>query len=114
MGAVFDRLLIGLPETKNYLRVEHTEDDALISDLIDVAKEQIDAFLQNDFIDTEGNAIGIPLSIKIAAFKMVASWYEARRDDVTNENAGGHSVAVGEIPYDSKKMLFKFKKLVGT
>ena len=33
--------LISLPETKNYLRVDHTEDDKLILSLIDTAKRLV-------------------------------------------------------------------------
>ena len=33
--------LISLPETKNYLRVDHTEDDKLILSLIDTAQRRV-------------------------------------------------------------------------
>jgi hypothetical protein len=109
---------ITLAEVKNYLRVDHTLDDAYIADLIEISKEQADSFLQNDFL--EQNEAGewvdspIPFSCKLACFKMIASWYETRSDDQTGINAGGVTVTLGEMPWTAMRLLLPYKRLVGT
>jgi uncharacterized phage protein (predicted DNA packaging) len=106
-----------LDEVKAYLRVSHTADDGFISDLMEIAKEQADAFMQNDF--TAENDTGewvdtpVPFSVKLACFKMVASWYETKSDDITSINAGGVTVQLGDMPWSSKRLLYPYKRLVG-
>lgn len=107
-----------LAEAKNYLRVEQDLDDPFISDLVTVAMEQADNFLQNDF--KEQNEAGewvdlpVPFSVKLACLKMIASWYETRSDDVTQINAGGVTTQLGEMPWSAQRLLHPYKKLVGT
>lgn len=118
IDAVQTRLEIDVTELKNYLRIEHIEDDNLLTDFIDMAKEQIDAYLQNEFTEIDENGVevarAIPFSINLAVFKMVAAWYEHRTDGISSENVSGHNVQLGEMPWNAIKILAPFKKLVGT
>ena len=106
-----------LAEVKNYLRVTTNADDDYITDLMQIAKEQADSYLQNDF--TEQNEAGewvdtpIPFSCKLACLKMVASWYETRSDDITSINAGGVTVQLGEMPWSAQRLLNPYRRLVG-
>lgn len=108
---------LSLEEVKNYLRVEHTLDDAFITDLMEIAKEQADHYLQNDFkeLSETGEWVDapVPFSVKLACFKTIASWYETRSDDITSINAGGVTVALGEMPWDSIRLLQPYRRLVG-
>jgi uncharacterized phage protein (predicted DNA packaging) len=103
-------------ETKQYLKVEHTKEDDFIKDLIEIAKEQADSFLQNEFKelkDGEWVDLPIPFSIKLACLKMIAAWFETRGDEITSINAGGVTIELGDMPWDSVRLLYPYKKLVG-
>lgn len=113
-----EQLVISLAEMKNYLRVDHNADDDLILLLIETAKEQAQAYLNTDFsyVDTEGvvRYLAIPSAIKLACMRMVNSWYDYRDDVTETSNLGGRSRNVGEVPWDAERMLWPYKKLVGT
>jgi hypothetical protein len=106
-----------LIDAKNYLKVEHDLDDAFITDLIEIAKEQADHYLQNEFEDLNdaGELVDqpIPFSCKLACLKMIASWYETRSDDITGINAGGVTISLGEIPWNAIRLLQPYRRLVG-
>jgi uncharacterized phage protein (predicted DNA packaging) len=103
-------------EAKRYIKVEHDQEDGFIKELITIAQEQADNFLQNEFReqkDGEWVDLPIPFSIKLACLKMIAAWYETRGDDVSRINAGGVTIELGDIPWDSARLLYPYKKLVG-
>jgi uncharacterized phage protein (predicted DNA packaging) len=110
-------LVITLQEMKKYLRVDHNADDELITFLIEAAKEQAEAYLNHDFteINEEGvvTYLTIPSSVKLAIMRMVNSWYDYRDDVTESSNLGGRSRNIGEVPWDSEKMLWPHRKLVG-
>lgn len=58
MGAVVSRLTLDLEDVKAYLRVDIEEDDTFIESLIDAAKEDADAYLNNDFDAVRGESVG--------------------------------------------------------
>ena len=107
-----------LAEAKKYLQLEQDQDDPFILDLITIAKEQADNFLQNDF--KKQNEAGewvdlpVPFSVKLACLKMIMSWYETRGDDITQINAGGVTTQLGDMPWNAERLLYPYKKLVGT
>lgn len=111
-------LQISLEEVKAYLRIDHTADDALLTLLIDSAKEHAEAFLNHDFTetDTEGvvTYLTIPSSVKLACLKMINSWYDYRDDQTSTSRLGDRTRTVGDVPWDVERMLFPHKKLVGT
>jgi uncharacterized phage protein (predicted DNA packaging) len=104
-------------EIKAYLRIDQDLDDTFLADLIKVAQEQADNFLQNEFQEQNESGewvdIPVPFSIKLACLKMIASWYETKSDDTSGVNAGGVTLQLGEIPWDAKRLMRPYRKLVG-
>ncbi len=110
--------MISLQEVKAYLRIDHNADDALLTLLIETAKEQAQAYLNHDFteLDSEGvvTYLAIPSAVKLACLRMVNSWYDYRDDSTETSSLGNRSRNVGEVPWDAERMLWPYKKLVGT
>lgn len=112
-----ERLKIDLPRLKSYLRVDYDEDDALLLDLAKAAKDQVDLFLNNDFMGH--NELGelvelpIPFSISLAIYQMVGAWYETRQLGVTSKNIGGITYQLGQTPIETINMLAPYRVLVG-
>jgi len=98
--AVYDRLTINLTEMKNYLRVSHEEDDELIIDLINAAKEDADNYLNNPFEDADGEELDIPSTIKRWVMGRVARQYERRIEGLSSEGISGlNTIAWGKEEY---------------
>jgi uncharacterized phage protein (predicted DNA packaging) len=98
--AVYDRLIITLAEMKNYLRVSHDEDDDLIMDLVDAAKEDADNYLNNPFEDSDGEELPIPLAVKRWVMARVARQYERRVEGLSSEGISGlNSISWGKEEY---------------
>lgn len=64
-------MIITLEETKGYLRVDGTEDDALITSLIDAAETYLYNATGNTFDGTNSLA-------KLFCWVLVTDWYENR------------------------------------
>lgn len=64
-------MIITLEETKQYLRVDGTEDDALITSLIDAAETYLSNATGNTFDATNSLA-------KLFCWVLVTDWYENR------------------------------------
>lgn len=116
---IADRLKIDISKLKDYLKIEYSEDDSLLLDLVKVAKEQIDLFLNNDFVtvdEVSGNSVDLPIpfSLNLAVYQMVASWYETRSVGVTSKNVGGITYNLGTMPIETQWLLYSLRKLVGT
>ena len=88
-------MLITLAEAKAYLKIEGTEDDAVLSDCVSAASELTLNILRCQESDFEE----IPKSVKQAALFCIASLYENRE--------GGNIKAVLDI---TKGMLFAYRK----
>lgn len=112
-----DRLEIDVTKTKEYLKIEYTEDDSLLSDLIKVAKEQVILFVNNDFtgLDENGELVDLPIpfSLNLAVYQMVGAWFETRSVGVTSKNVGGITYQLGQIPIETYSLLYPYRKLVG-
>ena len=67
--------MLTLSETKNFLRVDDEEDDALITSLIITSKVLIEDIIR-DTIDTYDN---VPEPIKQAALIIIGTLYEERQ-----------------------------------
>jgi len=72
-------------EIKNFLRINGEEDTALLEVLIDSAIEDVSNYLNNPFIDLEGNLLTIPNKIKFVCMRIVAKRYENRIENVSIE-----------------------------
>lgn len=96
--AVLDRLTVTLADAKAYLRVEISEDDALISSLITAAKASADAFLNNPFTDSTGADLPIPDDVRLWVLRRVAFAYENRVESLVIDNVAG----VGSAEYGGR------------
>ena len=76
--------MLTLPETKLHLRVDHSEEDALIEALMTTATAACADFLNMDAADL---VVAVPAPIKSAALLLVGALYEQRE-------------SVGERPYN--------------
>lgn len=110
--AVTDRLEISLEEAKAYFRVDSDVEDEVIVGCVDAAKSEADAYLQNSFVDSEGNVLPIPASVKMWVLKRAHHHYVQRVGGVSNEAVSGiGSVAYGDAfaelkPYRKKVVRF--------
>lgn len=94
--------MLTLSETKNFLRVDDEEDDALITSLIITAKVLIEDIIR-DTIDTYDN---VPEPIKQAALILVGTLYEERQ--VSKNDKEG--LALKDTLDLVRRMLFAYRK----
>lgn len=73
---------IDLAFTKNYLRVDHTDDDQLIELIIVAAKSFIQTYLNKKFTEFEE----LPDELTIPCLALASHWYE-RREIQTDKSA---------------------------
>lgn len=99
MGAVTDRLTVTLTEAKRYLRVDHDEDDTLITDLIAAAKSSADAFLNNPFEARDGTPEAIPPEIKTWVLRRISYGYENRVENLVIDQVA----SVGMADYGGRR-----------
>ena len=69
--------MLTLPETKLHLRVDHSDEDALIEALMTTATAACADYLNMDAADL---VVAAPAPVKSAALLMVAGLYENRED----------------------------------
>ncbi len=69
--------MLTLPETKLHLRVDHSDEDALIEALMTTATAACADYLNMDAADL---VVAVPAPVKSAALLMVAGLYENRED----------------------------------
>lgn len=112
MGAVTERLDISLEEAKAYFRVDADLEDEVIMGCLDAAKSEADAYLQNPFVDADGQVLPIPPALKMWVLKRAHYHYTQRVGGVSNESVSGiGSVAYGDAfaelrPYRKKVVQF--------
>ena len=88
--------MLTLSETKNFLRVDDEEDDALITSLIITSKVLIEDIIR-DKIDTYDN---VPEPIKQAALIIIGTLYEERQ--VSKSDKEGYLMGYS----DTNKLIF--------
>ena len=76
--------MLTLPETKLHLRVDHSEEDALIEALMDTATAACADYLNMEAADL---VVAVPAPVKSAALLLVGALYENRE-------------SMGERPYN--------------
>ena len=76
--------MLTLPETKLHLRVDHSEEDALIEALMTTATAACADYLNMDAADL---VVAVPAPVKSAALLLIGTLYEQRE-------------SVGERPYN--------------
>ena len=96
---------IKLDEIKNWLKIEHDIDNAILESLKSVAIHEAFNFMQNDFEykDSAGELVQqpIPFNVKTACLMFIAYLYEQRGDEQT------------DLPLNCIRLLVPYKKLVG-
>lgn len=109
MGAVTERLDISLEEAKAYFRVDTDLEDAVIMDCVDAAKSEADAYLQNPFVDADGEALPIPPALKMWVLRRAHHHYVQRVGGVGSESVSG----IGSVTYgDAFTELKPYRKKV--
>lgn len=91
--AVQERLTITVQEAKLYLRVDGSEEDTLIEELITSAKASADAFLNNPFTSRDGTMLAIPAPVKAWCLRRVAFLYEHRVETLRADTVPGAGTA---------------------
>jgi len=73
--AVKNRSQKTLSDLKDYLRIPQsdTSDDAVLSDALEAAKEDADAYLNNPFEDEDGNDQSIPSKVEMGVMVWAAT-----------------------------------------
>lgn len=70
-------MIVTLEETKLWIRVEHSDEDALIESFILAAEELVEGILRFPLSEFEG---GVPEAVKHAVFFTVSKFYEDRNE----------------------------------
>lgn len=68
---------IDLDMVKNYLRIDHEDDDVMLNLMLSAAKNYIQSYLNKKFSDFESEG-SIPEEFSIACLALVSHWYEKR------------------------------------
>lgn len=87
---------LDLDTVKNYLRIDHNEDDSLLSLMIIAAKSYIQSYLNKKFEEFEE----IPDEFTIACLALIAHWYENREIQTNTSN---------EVPYTFSGILDMYR-----
>lgn len=109
MSTLYEILDIDLADVKAYLRVDHDDDDSLLDLLVKSACDYAEEFLNWDDLDDKTKD-DIPAAVELACVRMVASWYEQRRDDVTSETVEGYSYSIDDIPWSARNLLIQYRR----
>lgn len=73
--------MITVDDLKKHLNIDHNEDDAYIADLISVAEDAVETYINRplvDFVDAEGT---LKPAVRHACRLLVGTWY-ANRESV--------------------------------
>lgn len=89
MSPVQDRLTLSLEDVKNYLRIDGSEEDALLEELTASAKAAADAFLNNPFTNPDGTERDIPEPVRSWCLRRVSLLYEQRVEGMRADNVSG-------------------------
>lgn len=93
-----------LDEIKEWCKIEHDLDDALLTNLKEASVHEAYNFMQNDFEEEIGGELvekPIPFNIRLACLMFVAYLYEHRGDEPP------------QLPMNCMRLLSPYKRLVG-
>ena len=90
---------LDLETTKEYLRIDHSDDDQMISIMIESAKSYIQSYLDIKFSDFGE----LPLEFTISALALISHWYENREIQADKNTAN-------ELSYVFKGLLDLHRK----
>lgn len=103
-----ENITITAEDAKNFLRVDHDEDDGLIQKMIDGAANTAEKFLNRDFDDDED---GVPDDIELWIMMRVARNYERRMEGLKAEGLSHQRTDWGEEDFSG---LIPYRKTPGT
>lgn len=69
---------VDLALVKDYLRIDHGDDDTMLKMMLAASQSYIQNYLNRKFSDYELNGEEIPDEFTIACLALVAHWYEKR------------------------------------
>ena len=113
MGAVTNRLTLSLSDAKDYLGVADTSEDSYITDLITASKQAADLYLNNPFLDANGDEEAIPELVKLGCLVWISREFARRTPGVTMSKAGDLSekyASVEEIGQDVRRHWQPYRK----
>jgi len=118
MGAVTDRLTLALSDVKDYVGVADTSEDTFLNNLITAAKQAADLYLNNPFLDSDGEAAAIPELVKLGCLVWISREFQRRTPGVTMSRAGELTekyASEAEIGHDVRRHWQPYRKhpLVG-
>jgi uncharacterized phage protein (predicted DNA packaging) len=94
--------IVSLEEAKEYLRISHDEEDALILGLADRAQNHVERLLGYT-ITSEFGGVGqdpIPPALSEAVRQLAAWWYETR---------GMPAEEAGDVPYGIREIVTEYR-----
>lgn len=76
--------ILTLDDARLHLRIDGSDDDALVQDCIDAADDYIAQYLGRDvpWLDDSGTPVAIPASVKQAAKLLVGDYYAVREASI--------------------------------
>lgn len=92
---------ISLDDAKKHLNVEHNEDDAFISELIDVAEDHLSGLLHRQLVSVEESSGELPAALRHALRIIVARFYADRE--------GYRSGRVTELPFALGSLIGRYQ-----
>lgn len=91
-----------LEEVKRHLNVEHDEDDGYITELMEVAEDQLAETLARPLYDVECSCGGLPATLRHALRLLVARHYSDRE--------GYRSGRMTELPFALSCLIAPYRK----
>src|SRR5215212_9540928 len=93
-------------DAKRYLRVDHNQDDYLVELQLQAACDEAEDYIGHDFPDRPDS---VPAQVEVAILRILASLYEHRDDETTNQSLGDESRNRGGVARDAAKMLSVYR-----
>lgn len=87
--AVQERLDLTVQEVRDWIADDGDAPETLLQALIDAAKEDADAYLNNPFLDEEGEPEPIPAAVKVGVLKLIDHRYQRRTAGATHQTVTG-------------------------
>lgn len=99
-------IMLTIEDLKKHLNIDHNEDDAYIADLISVAEDAVETYINRpiaEFVDSEGK---IKPAIRHACRLLVGTWYANRESVVFS--------APSELPDGVVALLLPLRRFVSS
>lgn len=99
-------IMLTIEDLKKHLNIDHNEDDAYIADLISVAEDAVETYINRpiaEFVDSEGK---VKPAIRHACRLLVGTWYANRESVVFS--------APSELPDGVVALLLPLRRFVSS